>query len=234
MMISLYVRGTVISVPEGSVIQFAHPNAEQLIRVRVQGITFIISREMILATQRNTHHHPHVMPSNFFTSMLDYHATTNKTVSEIDLMGEDHALNQAKYYPLVFDLMCRLQLPCCAQAFHDFHMEPEDADGYNTLLEALCLTGDESLPLSGDGKSVYVAMVPNYYYGEPLHDVPADLCTNPKYVRLVMEAQTRPVNQPYCLAVFAEILDEFELSNFTFEPGASRQLVRYPECGRRL
>ena len=70
---------------------------------------------------------------------------------------------------------------------HDYDMQTDDAVQLHRLLEALCvLDYSKMLPVSEDGRSVSVAIVPEAYWRSSRHQVSRYMCTDPEYVRLCM------------------------------------------------
>lgn len=189
-LVPLYMHGMTVDVSKGTVIKMAPVSTAEhkILTVVVQGISFIISKDMVLQNDRL----PHLLPKrglpmadNYFAQALKLH--DDKDLIEIDDRARD-IIGQAKFYPMVFDyLRRRLHSSSAPLCMH--HMEPDDAIDLHAVLDALFMTKEEDkLPMTADGRQVYVAVV-----GVKLleransHTECCNMGIDPRFVRLVRE-----------------------------------------------
>ena len=98
-------------------------------------------------------------------------------------------------------------------ALHDYDMQTDDAVQLHRLLEALCvLDYSKMLPVSEDGRSVSVALVPEAYWGSSSHQVSRYMCTDPEFVRLCM----LPADQRE-QSVLDTIKERYEIDRFSMK-----------------
>ena len=180
-LIPLYMRGMVVAVSSGTVMHMMPPSTPEhkVLTVSVQGIQFLISRDMVTQPDRLPHLPMKGLPmeNNFFAQAIRFH--DEKKLIEIDPRD---ALGEAKFYPVVFDyLIRRLHTSSAPLCVH--HMDVEDTLALHALLDVLFhIDPERQLPTSPDGRHVFIATPPG-----TVRDADHNLCVDPRFVGLVRE-----------------------------------------------
>ena len=186
-LIPLYIRGMIIPVSQGSTLLYA-PNdtpEEETVKVTVEGISFIIARNMVVPIEEEDEDTEIPLAKGFFDLALRNGADT------IDIGGKEHddKLAQARYYPVVFDYLLRRLCRSGKQEVADYHMERFEARHFHELMDVLFHIDDKfKLPTTANGLKVCVAIMPEATPNS-LHELCTDLCVEPNFVRLVQELQ---------------------------------------------
>ena len=187
-LIPLYIRGMVIAVSKGSTLHFA-PNGtpvEATVKVTVEGLSFIIARDMVVPTEEEDEDTEIPLAKGFFDLAF------RNGADAIDIGDElhDDKIGQAKYYPVVFDYLLRRLCRSDKQEVADYHMDPLDARAFHELMDVLFHIDDKfKLPTTANGLKVCVAIIPEVT-GGAYHELSAEMCMDPVFVRLVQELQS--------------------------------------------
>jgi hypothetical protein len=178
--VPLYIRGAVIQVAKGTTMHMAplDTSLEQMVKVEVQGVSFLISRGMVLQTRESKHAIP--MQDNYFAkALLNQPEQATITIPEA-------ANGEAKFYPVIFDFLSR-RLQCVQAPLHEYIMGTNDAIRLHKLVNALFVVNADNM-LPTQGKYTYVATMPDKHSGDR-HDISTAMCVDPRFVRLVREVQ---------------------------------------------
>jgi len=92
--VAIYMRGQMMKVPTGSVLDMSKDGEgpENKVSVKVQGIEFVVSRAMIYAKSKI------LTTKNFFTNALDFYDTRHTTIE----ISRDSAPNDVSHLICVF------------------------------------------------------------------------------------------------------------------------------------
>lgn len=181
-LIPLYMHGLEVHVSQDTVIHMAPAGTpdDKLLTVRVEGIRFLISRDMVLQADRPDCDRVLPMADNYFALALRNHDDKK----EIEIDDRRDGISQAKFFPVVFDYLrrrlSRQSAPLCT-----YDMKSDDAMALHALLDILFVTTrDDKLP--SNLNRVYVVTMPDAGPGDH-HDMHAGMCMDPTFVRLVRE-----------------------------------------------
>ena len=187
-MIPLYIRGMLMAVSKGSTLHYA-PNdtpEEETVTVTVESITFIIARAMVVPTEEEDEDTEFPLAKGFF----DLAFRNGADAIEIGNKEHDDKLGQAKYYPVVFDYLRRRMCRSGKQPVADYRMERFDARAFHELMDVLFHIDDKfKLPTTANGLKVCIAVIPEVT-GGACHELSAEMCIDPVFVRLVQELQS--------------------------------------------
>ena len=102
-LIPLYIRGAVVPTSVGTTMYMAPLGTapEKVVTVEVQGISFLISRDMVLDTKEYKYGIP--MQGNYFAKALFNQPERDTIVIE----NRADTLGEAKFYPVIFDFLRR-------------------------------------------------------------------------------------------------------------------------------
>ena len=187
-LIPLYIRGAVVPTSVGTTMYMAPLDTapEKVVTVEVQGISFLISRSMVLDTKEYKYGIP--MKGNYFEKALLNQPERDTIVIE----NRADTLGEAKFYPVIFDFLRRRFQSSSfyyQEPLHEYGMTTHDAWSLHRLVDALFMVDpDQMLPVSPCKAYVHIATMPSSR-GSVRHDVCTAMCVDPRFVRLVQEVQ---------------------------------------------
>ena len=187
-LIPLYIRGAVVPTSVGTTMHMAplDTSPDQIVRVEVEGISFLISRGMVLDTKEYKYGIP--MKGNYFAKALLNQPERDTIVIE----NRADTLGEAKFYPVIFDFLRRRFQSSSyyyQEPLHEYVMGIHDAVRLHSLVDALFMVDpDQMLPVSPSKGYVHIATMPSSR-SHSRHDISAAMCLDPRFVRLVQEVQ---------------------------------------------
>ena len=220
-LIPLYIRGAVVPTSVGTTMYMAPLDtaAEKVVTVEVQGISFLISRDMVLDTKEYKYGIP--MQGNYFAKALLNQPERDTIVIE----NRADTLGEAKFYPVIFDFL-RRRFQSSAyyyqEPLHEYIMTTHDAVCLHRLVDALFMVDpDQMLPVSPSKGYVHIATMPSSR-SRSRHDLSAAMCLDPRFVRLVQEVQDidRNMDKDSKNArrnMLKQLKEDYHLDNFPYD-----------------
>ena len=223
--VALNMFGSEVEFAEGSVVQilpnhegYYLPNHDEIMQVIVEGIRFIVSRDMLMQEGEPA------LSDNYFAASLRFHP--DRTVFQMTEADADMAMASARMYPVLFDFL-RRRLGDPDALPHVNEIYDDDVEHLRALEDVLFPELCSLLPPVIDGShgsQSVLATPPRVEGGRPMPPYTDDMCLDPAFIRLAMEFK---IADPNYFQFHDAHLDDEAVAAVFARPEHQRVMAKY-------